>query len=211
MLDIPQLRKSYGELEILNIDNFNLDKGLFWIQGANGTGKSTFFKAICGIISFEGDSLIDNISLKKSPVDYRKKITYCEAEPEFPDFLTQKDLLHFVAKARGAKQKQINMLQEALGTKSYENQPIGTYSSGMLKKTGLMLTFLGKPSIILLDEPFTAIDHQSVDNLIELINEYQSTYKVTFLVTSHIDSGHYHLPFNRVYKIEGKNIIEIAE
>ncbi|MCF6353283.1 MAG: ABC transporter ATP-binding protein [Cyclobacteriaceae bacterium] len=210
MLQIPQLSKSYGETKIIDIKNFELDNGLYWFKGANGAGKSTFFKAISGLISFKGDCTIKNISLKKSPIAYRKEITYCEAEPEFPDFLTQKDLVHFVAKARNTQQKQIDHLQMALGTKSYENQPVGTYSSGMLKKTGLLLAFLGKPSIILLDEPFTAIDHQSVGNLIELIKEYQTTHKVTFLVTSHIDSGHYHLPFDNVYKIEDKKIQEVV-
>ncbi len=210
MLQIPQLSKSYGELEVLDIRNFEVNKGLYWIQGVNGAGKSTFFKAISGLISLDGECMIDGISIKKSPVEYRKKITYCESEPEFPDFLTQKDLLHFVAKARGAEQEQINYLQTVLGTKTYENQPVGTYSSGMLKKTGLLLAFLGKPGIILLDEPFTAIDHQSVDKLIELIKEYQTNHKVTFLVTSHIDSGHYHLPFDKVYKIEDKKIVAVV-
>ncbi len=209
MIKIPQLSKSYGEFKVLNIQNFAITKGLYWIQGVNGAGKSTFLKVISGLISFDGDSLIDDISIKKSPIAYRKKITYCEAEPEFPDFLTQKDLLHFVAKARGAEQKQINYLQTVLGTKAYENQPVGSYSSGMLKKTGLLLAFLGKPSIILLDEPFTAIDYQSVDNLIGLVKEYQATYNSTFLVTSHIDTGHYHLPFDKVYKIEDKKILEV--
>jgi len=209
MLQIPQLSKSYNETEILNIKNFEPGNGLYWVQGVNGAGKSTFFKAIAGLISFNGQCIIDGISLKKSPVEYRRKITYCEAEPEFPDFLTQKDLVHFVAKARNAKQEQIDYLQTVLGTKAYENQPVGTYSSGMLKKTGLLLAFLGKLGIILLDEPFTAIDHQSVDNLIELIKEYQISHKTTFLVTSHIDSGHYHLPFDKVYKIENKKITEV--
>lgn len=210
MLRIPQLLKSYGEFKILDIQEFEIKEGLFWIQGVNGAGKSTFFKAIGGIISFEGDSLINAISLKESPVQYRKNISYCEAEPEFPDFLTQKDLLNFVGIARGAQLQQIEKLQEALGTKEYQNQSVGTYSSGMLKKLGLLIAFLGKPSIILLDEPFTAIDHQSVDNLIELIKRYQSEYNVTFLVTSHIDSGHYHLPFDGIYKIEDKTIVEVT-
>jgi ABC-2 type transport system ATP-binding protein len=208
MLQIPQLIKSYSNFKVLEISNFELEKGLYWVKGSNGAGKSTFFKAISGLISFDGDSIINNISLKKAPVAYRKKITYCEAEPEFPDFLTQKDLLHFVAKARGTSRQEVNTLQNVLGTKAYENQPVGTYSSGMLKKTGLLLAFLGKASVILLDEPFTAIDHKSVDNLIELIHKYQTSYNVTFLVTSHIDSGHYHLPFDKVYKIENSDIVE---
>lgn len=207
MILIPKLSKSYGDFQVLDITNFELDSGLYWFQGPNGAGKSTFFKAISGLISFKGESSIDGVSISNSPVDYRKKITYCEAEPTFPDFLTQKDLLHFVAKARGAKQGQIEQLQSALGTKLYENQPLGTYSSGMLKKTGLLLAFIGKPSVILLDEPFTAIDHHSVDNLIELILKHSKKYNVSFLVTSHIDSGHYHLPFDKVFKIEAKKII----
>lgn len=209
MLQIPLLLKSYGESAVLDLQEVVIQDGIFWIQGPNGAGKSTFFKAISGLISFEGDCIINGISLTKSPIEYRKKITYCEAEPEFPDFLTQKDLIQFVAKTRSATQEQIDNLQTLLGTKSYENQPIGTYSSGMLKKTGLLLAFLGEPEIILLDEPFTAIDHQSVDNLKKLINEYKDLHKVTFLVTSHIDSGHYHLPFDKAYRIEDKKVVEV--
>lgn len=82
--------------------------------------------------------------------------------------------MHFVAKARGTEQEQIEKIQNALGTRTYENQPMETYSSGVLKKTCLILPFLGKSSIILLDEPFTAIHYQSVDNLIKLIEEYQT-------------------------------------
>ena len=211
MLQIPKLLKSYGELAVLDLQEVVIQEGLYWIKGPNGAGKSTFFKVISGLISFDGDCLIDGTSLIKSPIEYRKKITYCAAEPEFPDFLTQKDLIQFVGKSRGAHQKQIDDLQTILGTKSYENRPIGTYSSGMLKKTGLLLAFLGAPEIIVLDEPFTAIDHQSVDNLIKLINDYNDIYKITFLVTSHIDSGHYHLPFDQVYRIQDKKIVEVLE
>jgi len=211
MLQIPKLIKSYGKIGILNIKNVKISQGLYWIQGTNGAGKSTFLKAIAGIISFEGKCSIDGINIIDEPVEYRRKISYCEAEPEFPDFLTQKDLLHFAGKARGASKEQISNLQEKLDTKLYENQPLKTYSSGMLKKMGLLLAFLGKPSIILLDEPFTAIDYQSVDNLIDLIKTYRDSHSTTFLVTSHIDSGHYHLAFDKVFKIEDKTLSEIGE
>jgi len=188
MLQIPTLIKSYGKVNILQIQNVKISQGLYWIQGANGAGKSTLFKAIAGIISFEGKCSIDGISIKEAPVEYRR-----------------------VGKARDASKEQISNLQEKLGTKLYENQPLKTYSSGMLKKMGLLLAFLGKPSIILLDEPFTAIDHQSVDNLIDLIKTYRDSHSTTFLVTSHIDSGHYHLAFDKVFKIEDKKLSEIGE
>ncbi|MCB0495981.1 MAG: ATP-binding cassette domain-containing protein [Cyclobacteriaceae bacterium] len=208
MLQLKHFSKSYGSTPILDIDDFQLEKGLYWLQGPNGTGKSTFFKCISGIISFEGDCVLEETNSKKHPVAYRKKISYCEAEPEFPDFLTQKDLIGFLAKARNATQQQIEHLQEVLGTDGYTTQPVGTYSSGMLKKTGLLLALLGTPKLIVLDEPFTAIDHGSVDKLVQLVDEYQQAYGTSFLVSSHIDSGHYHLPFDKVYKIDNKAIIE---
>lgn len=208
MLHISHLNKSYGQLPVLDIREFHLSQGLYWMKGPNGAGKSTFFKCISGTIPFKGDCQIDEVSIKEQPVEYRSKVSYCEAEPEFPEFLTQKDLIAFVAKARNASQKQIDHLQEVLGTVDYQTQPVGTYSSGMLKKTGLLLAFLGEPKLIVLDEPFTAIDHNSVDNLIQLVDEYRSESGTTFLVSSHIDSGHYHLSFDHVYKIENKEIKE---
>lgn len=209
MLQLTNFKKSYGQTVILEIDAFQLNDGIYWLQGPNGAGKSTFFKCISGIIYFQGDCEIEKNNIKKAPVEYRKQISYCEAEPEFPDFLTQKDLIAFVAKARNADKDQIEHLQEVLGTATYITQPVGTYSSGMLKKTGLLLAFLGTPKWIVLDEPFTAIDHNSVDKLVQLVDDYHKNYGTSFLVSSHIDSGHYHLPFDKVYKIEDKCLKEV--
>lgn len=209
MLQLIQFKKSYGQLPVLDIDEFQLEQGLYWLQGPNGAGKSTLFKSISGIIPYTGGCLMNGVDCHKQPVEYRKLVTYCEAEPEFPEFLTQKDLVTFVAKARNASPQQIDHLQSVLGTKAYEAQPVGTYSSGMLKKTGLLLALLGTPKLIVLDEPFTAIDHTSVDNLIQLVEEYRKEFGTTFLVSSHIDSGHYHLPFDKVYKLEDKRIKEV--
>lgn len=209
MLQLTDFKKSYGQLHVLDIKEFQLEQGLFWMQGHNGAGKSTLFKCISGIQAYTGNCMLDGIDCRKNPIEYRKLVTYCEAEPEFPEFLTQKDLIGFVAKARNATPEQVDHLQTLLGTKVYEAQPVGTYSSGMLKKTGLLLAFLGSPRFIILDEPFTAIDSTSVDNLIQLVDEYRKEFGTTFLVSSHIDSGHYHLPFDKVYKIDNKAIKEV--
>ena len=71
--------------------------------------------------------------------------------------------------------------------KSFIDDPIGTYSSGMLKKLSVSLAFLGKPRVILLDEPFANVDNNSLESIYTLINEYQVQQKSIFLIVSHQD------------------------
>lgn len=65
MLLIRPLIKSYGNYEVLNMGEMHLSKAAYRIKGANGSGKSTFLKAIAGLTQFKGDVLNDKISLKR--------------------------------------------------------------------------------------------------------------------------------------------------
>jgi len=66
-------------------------------------------------------------------------VNYAEAEPLYPDFLTARDIIQFVGKAKQASKEQIVALAEQLGVNQYWKQPTGTYSSGMLKKVALLM------------------------------------------------------------------------
>jgi ABC-2 type transport system ATP-binding protein len=200
MLSIRNYKKSYSNQLLLDIPKMDFDHGIYWIKGDNGSGKSTFFKSICGIIPFEGDCIVDGLSVKNNNVSYRKLVNYSEAEPLFPAFLTQKDLVKFAANTQKADQKQIDDLTARLGTSDYYHQAVGTYSSGMLKKTGLVMAFLGNPKLIVLDEPFITIDRQSINELVKLIEEY---YKAgtTFLISSHVSEGGEQLSVEDTFQI----------
>ena len=65
------------------------------------------------------------------------------------------------------------------------SQPIGTYSSGMIKKLSLLLAFIGKPSLILLDEPLATLDEGSIQIMPELISAYNKEFKTCFIFSSH--------------------------
>ena len=205
MLSISNYKKSYHQETILEISELNLDRGIYWIKGDNGAGKSTLFKSLSGIIPFEGDCEIDGISLKKNPVAYRGLINYSEAEPMFPEFLTQKDLITIIAHSKKVKQNQIKELLSLFGTTDYYDQSVGSYSSGMLKKVGLIMAFLGSPKIILLDEPFTTIDQNSAGQLNQLILDY---YRLgtSFLISSHTTDGMNKLPISDTFHINNKGL-----
>ena len=208
MIRLSNYHKSYGQKEILSIPELHLKHGLYWIKGINGSGKSTLFKSIAGIIDFKGECSINNISIHIKPILYREKVNYAEAEPLYPDFLTLKDLAEFVATAKKASTEQLQNLIEIFGVNDYYNDKVRTFSSGMLKKTGLLLAFLGNPSVIILDEPFITIDQQSTEKLVQLILDLHQNENITFLVATHMDTKYSHLPYDKVFTIGNKILME---
>ena len=185
MLSIQNFRKTYDSGFKLIIDQLSFKEGIHLIKGKNGSGKSTLLKAIAGIHDFEGDIILDGISQNKEPIAYRKLVNYSEAEPQFPEFLSMDELIQFTSEVVPLESKQVESLKEILGIGEYSSQAIASYSSGMLKKTGLLLAFLGDPKLIILDEPFTTIDLDTQRYLKNLITD-QLNQGCNFLITSHL-------------------------
>ncbi len=184
MLLLKDFIKNYGSNLIIQVDQLRFDSGLYWIKGNNGSGKSTLLKVIAGMIPFEGDIVVNGIDMRKQPVEYRRQIHYVEAEPLYPPFLTGLDLIAFFTKVRKAKKEEADFLVQKFNISSFVHEPIGTYSSGMVKKLSLVLAFIGQPAYILLDEPLVTIDKDTVPILYEVIALYAAK-GIHFLFTSH--------------------------
>ena len=186
MLKITSFEKSYHRDLILRIDDLTVRSGISWIKGANGAGKSTFLKAAAGIVAFDGDlGLSSGVSLKKQSVAYRKRVNFAEAEPVFPEFLTGSDLIGLFTKAKDAPKKQEDYFIESMKMGSYVSSPVGTYSSGMLKKLSLVLAFMGNPELVLLDEPLITMDGEALKTLYAWISESYIKTGTSFLLSSH--------------------------
>jgi ABC-2 type transport system ATP-binding protein len=186
MLKIINFRKSYHRDLILQIDDLTIASGISWIRGSNGAGKSTFLKAAAGIVAFDGDlDLSSGISLKKQSVAYRKCVNFAEAEPVFPEFLTGTDLIGLFIKAKDAPKRQEDYFIESMAMGSYVSNPVGTFSSGMLKKLSLVLAFIGNPELVLLDEPLITMDSEALKMLYAWISESYIQKGTSFLLSSH--------------------------
>lgn len=208
MIKFFNYSKAYGSHKILSISDMILQPGIHWIKGINGSGKSTLLKSIAGIIPFKGDITIDHLSVKTNPVPYRRLVSYSEAEPIYPDFLTANDLIEFITGARGEEKEVKGQLIQYFGVNHFLFQPTGGYSAGMLKKLSLCTAFLGNPTWILLDEPFAFLDSQAETILIELIMT-KSKSGTNFILTSHHDIGHDLLSFNSICSIDNEKMIRI--
>ncbi|MEO6166455.1 MAG: ATP-binding cassette domain-containing protein [Chitinophagales bacterium] len=186
MVQLQDLKKSYGSHVVVDVPAFNLEQKIYWLKGINGSGKTTLMKLIAGLLPFEGDVIIDDsISIKKNRSDYLRLVNYAEAEPLYPPFLSGKDLLQLYIKSKKATPDQAQELIAALQVGSFIENATGTYSSGMLKKISLLLAFIGQPKLILLDEPLVTIDDKTVPVINRIIRDYHEQKGVTFLLTSH--------------------------
>lgn len=186
MLQLSQFSKSYRGRAVLRIDSFAFSAGTYWIQGANGSGKSTLLRAIAGITPFEGDiRLAGQWSVKRQAVAYRRLVNFAEAEPVFPTFLTGRELIQLFRAAKNGLPHQEDFYLESLQMTAYVHEPVGTYSSGMLKKLSLVLAFLGQPTCIVLDEPLTTLDAAAIPVLCSWMVRQQVEQGTSFLLSSH--------------------------
>jgi ABC-2 type transport system ATP-binding protein len=209
MLLLKNIQKKFGSHLVFNIDNLPLQQGIYWIKGVNGSGKSTLLKLLAGMLPFKGEVLLDNYSVLKHPVEYRKRISYAPAEPSYPSFLTGNELLAFVKKLKSGNDQQTETLKKILGIDNYTANPTGSYSSGMLKKLSLLLAFTGTPEWILLDEPFTTLDQASQLALKELIRQ-QHAAGASFIITSHHEIDSSNIPFTQIFLMEEKQLKNIG-
>lgn len=184
MLRITNYKKSYGSFEVLSISNLQLSQNIYWLQGDNGSGKTTLLKSIAGLIPFDGEIEVNTINLKKQRREYTKQVNWAEAEPLYPSFLTGKDLVDFYFRTKGGNKENVQQLIKAFGIDKFINNKNGSYSTGMIKKLSLVLAFIGKPKLILLDEPFITLDSEALQTLHQLI-ERTSANEVSFFISSH--------------------------
>jgi ABC-2 type transport system ATP-binding protein len=187
MLECRQLQKSYGGQIVLDIPSLQLEKGIYWLQGPNGSGKTSFLRMVSGLLPFKGEITLDGISQSRAPVSYRRSVSWADAEPLYPAFVSGHDLIRFYCHVRKASSRQADELVKLFQAEYYLSAPVGTYSSGMTKKLSLILAFVGNLSLIALDEPFVTLDSQAIHALYHLIRESYQQNGISFLLSSHQD------------------------
>lgn len=208
MLTLTNINKKYGSHEVLNFSEWKVNKGIYWLKGGNGTGKSTLFRIISGQIPFIGEVQLNGVNLRKEPVKFRSKISFAEAEPQYPLFIKGKELIDFYTETRKADRKQAKDLADHFEMTPFLDNVVGSYSSGMLKKLSLICALVGDADLFILDEPLITIDIQSADNLYTLIKDIALQGK-TFLISSHQEVSNDKLTLEKVFQIVNKKVIQL--
>ncbi len=192
-LNVENLSKRYGTGPmILSGMNHHFQKGTATgLIGANGSGKTTFLRLVSitafpteGTITFSGEPIYD------APHKFLQHIGIVTDATDLPAYLSANELMEWTLRARKKwdDSESPRRMDELFGRLHFDERRenlIGTYSSGMIQKTMLACSLVTQPEIILLDEPFRALDETSKKASLELLNEYKSKGG-TILVSSHL-------------------------
>jgi len=208
LLSLNHIHKKYGSHEVLNFNGWKIDPGIHWLKGGNGTGKSTLFRIISGQTPFQGEVELNGVNLKKEAIKFRSMISFAEAEPQYPLFITGQELIDFYIKTRKAAASQATFLADYFEMSAFLGQKVGGYSSGMLKKLSLICAFIGDPVLYILDEPLITIDVASAEKLYQLMRE-KATQGKSFLLSSHQEVSANKLKLDGVFNIIDKQVVEL--
>lgn len=193
IISVKNLRKSYGSKQVLKgIDLFIYPGQVIGYIGPNGAGKSTTVKILCGLISdYEGEVFIKGLDLKKETLTVKSMVGYVPELAELYDVLTPMEFLTFMAElynmdAAIAEERIIKMMT-AFGLENNIHQRMDTFSKGMRQKVLITSGLLHNPDIIILDEPLSGLDANSVIIIKELISRLAKDGKTIFYCSHMMD------------------------
>ncbi|MBC7571436.1 MAG: ABC transporter ATP-binding protein [Spirosoma sp.] len=196
---------------VLTVPSLAFAPGFHYFRGGNGSGKTTFLRCVAGLLPFSGTIVLDNAyEINRDPVAYRMRVNYAEAEPLYPDFLTPRDLASFVGRAKQSPVGQTDELIDVLSMRDFWTKPTGQFSSGMLKKTSLLLALLGTPRLVLLDEPLTTLDVETAQRLFAHVRQLREQHDVSFWLTSHQDVSLTGLPLTGIWQVGHGGIVPVT-
>ncbi len=191
ILILTDVHKYYGSKHVLQGINLRINPGqIIGYIGPNGAGKSTTVKILCGLISdFEGTVIVDGFDIKQDALEVKKIIGYVPELAEMYEVLTPREFLFFTGSLYRLKkeiiEKRATGMLTAFGMLSNLDQRMDTFSKGMKQKVLLVSGILHDPKIIILDEPLSGLDANSVIIVKELIGKLAKEGKTIFY-SSHI-------------------------
>ena len=193
IISIKNLYKNYGQKEVLKGINLEVYAGqVLGYIGPNGAGKSTTVKILCGLLTdYEGEVTLGGINLKNDIVTVKSKIGYIPEQAELYDVLTPLEFLQFMGALYNLDDdvciERINRMMAAFGLQDNLQQRMDTFSKGMKQKVLLASGLLHNPDIIILDEPLSGLDANSVIIVKELISKLAKEGKTIFYCSHMMD------------------------
>ena len=177
MLHIDHLTKSYGEKKAVDDLTLHIAPGeIYGFIGHNGAGKTTTLRSVAGIQSFDsGEITIGGRSIRTDPLACKQIMGYIPDNPDLYEYMTGIRFLNFIADVYGIsaeeRKRRIDNDAGRIELDKYLGQPIASYSHGMKQKLAVIATWLHRPRLILMDEPFVGLDPRASRLLKDMMRE----------------------------------------
>ena len=193
MLKIANLSKTYKGAQKPAVNNISLvlnKAEIFGFLGLNGAGKSTTFKCITGILSFDqGSILIDGYDIKTDPLKAKQTLGFIPDNHATFEELTGREYIYFMADvyqiSKELRDERIEFFAKMFSMNDALDSLIKTYSHGMKQKIAIMGGIIHYLKLWILDEPLVGLDPFSMTEIKNFMKEYVKLGN-TIIFSSHV-------------------------
>ncbi|MGG5315467.1 ABC transporter ATP-binding protein [Enterococcus sp. AZ072] len=183
-----RLTKQYKEFTA--VDNLTLHikkNSIYGFIGPNGAGKSTTMKMLLGLTSpSDGDFSINGKRFPKDRMEILSEVGSFIESPSFYPNLTGRENLIIIQRILGLEKQAVDEVLELVDLSSFGDRLAKNYSLGMKQRLGLATALIGRPPILILDEPTNGLDPTGIHEIRNLIRSLPTLYDCTLLISSHM-------------------------
>lgn len=191
MIEIRELKISYGDTHALQGVDFSIDAGAVGLLGPNGAGKSTLLKALMGFVRIDsGTVTMFGKQMPKHALDVRRKLGYMPEREIVKPKESAVSFLTFCGCLSGMTR--VDAMERAhevlnyVGVDENRYRKMETYSTGMCQRVKFAQALIHDPQLLLLDEPTSGLDPEGRIEMLDLIEELGRKRKITILLSTHL-------------------------
>jgi heme exporter protein A len=188
-VEVESLTRRYGERVALDRVSFKVrESSTLAVFGPNGAGKTTLLKVLAALLRPHAGSVhVLGCGLPDEAWKLRGRIGYLGHEPSLYRSLTARENLRFAARLHGVDNGRVDELLEAVGLAQRADDRVDEFSRGMRQRVAAARAVLHDPPLLLLDEPWSAVDPRAIALLEPLIG--RSSGRTRILVTHDVRRG----------------------
>lgn len=188
MIMTEHLTKQYKKFTSVNDVSLHIRKGsIYGFLGPNGAGKSTTMKMLLGLTApTNGSFTIDGKKFPNDRIAILKNVGSFIEAPSFYANLTGRENLDIIRRILELPKYDVDDALELVGLSEFGNRLAKKYSLGMKQRLGLAGALLGRPQILILDEPTNGLDPSGMHEIRNLVKSLPSLYNCTVLISSHM-------------------------
>ena len=188
IIETKNLTKSYADFTAVSGINLHIPKGaVYGFLGPNGAGKSTTMKMLLGLTApTKGSFTIDGKQFPNDRLSILKEVGSFIESPSFYANLTGQENLDIIRRILGLPKRSVTDALELVGLSEFGGRLAKKYSLGMKQRLGLAGALLGRPPILILDEPTNGLDPSGIHEIRNLIRSLPGLYDCTVLISSHM-------------------------
>jgi len=192
-IDVSGLRKSFGDLKVVEGLNLKVAEGeICGFLGANGSGKTTTIRMLCGLLKPDGGSgQCLGYDIIAEPHEIRRQVGYMTQRFSLYEDLTVFENLDFVARVyeMPSRRTAVQEILERMGLMNRRKQLAGQLSGGWKQRLALAACVLHQPRLLLLDEPTAGVDAKARREFWDLIHDMAVEGLTTLVSTHYMDEA----------------------